>query len=1241
MKNVLGVICAIVLAVMVVAPASADDVPVFVKYDFSDYGIVMVMSDNGQWGLSTYGVSDNEYSDQTKLVDIATGEYTTIRTDDDVSAGYAASANDVTNDGEIVVGSYAGVPAYWTKSTSTWTTVELPSANSNAAITAVTPDGKYGVGSGDFSTSLFYSSGIMWDLESGMAIDLPNLPTLDMTHEEQNQMRFIDVSPDGRYIVAEMSYSYVYPASICTFVYDRETDSVTYIGFTASDTDDWTPAIDDLYYCADPWMSPNGEWVALNAYMVTDESEYFVPARYNILTGEFEAYTDTESQGMGTFCIDNDGNVLGVTSYQSTPLREWYVRYGDYWYSFEQILAQNYGIDYYDYTSYDYTGTPMAISEDGKTILVMVDPNGESYAVQLPKTPTELCDTINLLASYSVSPASGSIFSYVNIVEVTFDRAIETRTSASNIILYDSEGNKVRAATGFAVSSSDSETAVITFRPTLMDEDSTYTIVIPEGAVAIEGDNSRTSEEITISYIGRADEPVTVEAISPTAGSALAKIDNSTVPVILQFDAYVATTDSAGATLYRVDEDGYTKISDLNIMVYDNRIALYPTSTQYLYLGQTYEVVLDSNSVTDLSGVGPNAEVVIQYTGTYERTLSSDNETLFSEDFDDPSSSINNFMRYEGDKLTPTTAMQDWGFDSESYPWSFYIREDSSSDDYCAASHSMYSPSGQSDDWMVIPQLAIPDEYCTLTFKAQSYLTSAVDTLWVYIWSSEENYTAMTSSTIEKIRTEGTLVIKEILDPGSEEEYLSDDWVEYTVDLAQWADSSIYIAFANLNYDQSAIFVDDIEVSRSLRYLLSLTNESSVVAKDSITISGKFTNNSETDTYTSVVLSLVDEQGDTIATASNDSVAMTLNDYFYFTFSPALPLTIGTTNKFTIAVNIDGYEDEISSSVKDLTFTPTKRVIVEEMTGITCGNCPLGILAMELLEETYGDQFIPISIHTYTGDPYGSGLTDYTDHLGLNSAPSGVVNRNGVTSYPMEQDPATAEYIFSNGTDLWMDYVAAEFETPADLEVYAEIVYDEEAGTFDVPITIVPALTLTSQNLNVFVVLMEDSIVTYQENYFSSVEDDNLGDWGKGGKYASSIAYNVTHNDIVLGCWGSSYDGASGLLPQTLTAGESYVVEDFSDLDVPSSVADVNHAKIAVIIIDGNTDGAANSVVAKFAESTAAGISTVNSDAAEGAITGYYTLSGMKISDISSYRGPVIVTMVKDGATISRKIMTK
>lgn len=1242
MKNIHFPIGACLASLLMALPTQAEtttDEPVFHKYSFSDAGIVMVMSDNGQWGLSTYGTSDNSSTDQAKLVEIATGEYTTIRTDDDVTSGYECSANDVTDDGEIVVGSYQGLPAYWTKSTLTWTTLELPEANSSGYVFAVTPDGLYGVGAGEYSSSIYPSDPLMWDLTTGELIELPNLPTLDMTHEEQGQARAKGVSPDGRYVLVDMSYSYAYPASLCVYVYDRENESAEFIGFTASDTRDWTPDIDDLYYCTDPYMSTSGEWVAVNAYMVTDDTEYYVPARYNVLTGEFTAYTDTESEGMGTFAIDNDGNILGCSPYQSTPLREWYVRYGDFWYSIDLILSQNFGIDYYSTTNYDYTGTPMAVSSDSKTILVMVDPTGESYAIDLPDTPTSLCDGVNLLADYSVSPADGSVFTYINIVEVTFDRDVEVKGSTSDIKLLNSSGTSVRAASGFAVSTSDSKTVVITFRPTQLTEGETYTITIPEGAVCISGDNSKVNDSIVISYTGRANTAVQPIYIYPSDGAELAKIDNSSNAVLVEYDAYVAVSDTASAALYRIDEDGTTTICELSVMASDDYIAIYPTSTQYLYLDQTYKVVLGAGSVTDISGTGGNEELSLTYYGTYERQLSYDDETLFSDDFSDPTTSLTTFMRYEGDGLEPTDAMAEWGFDADSYPWSFYLRDDTSSDDWCAGTHSMYDPAGQSDDWLVIPQLQLPDEYCTLSFKAQSYLEDKEDTLTVYVWASEENYSVMTSSTIELIKTEGTIVFQERLYPGEEEDLLEGDWVDYTVDLGAFGDQYVYIAFANLNTDQSAMFVDDILVKRSLKYLMSLSNESSVVNKDSITIKGKITNNSDDDVYSTIKLTLNDGDGNEVSTIEVAGLEFAKDSVYAFEFPTALPLTIGETNRFTIGVALDDYTDEISSSVKDLTFTPTRRVVLEEMTGTTCVNCPLGILAIEKLEETYGEQFIPISLHTYTGDPYESGMTDYSDHLGLSAAPSGIINRNGNISYPMEEDPATAEYIFSNGEDLWMDYVAAEFETPVDMDITATATYDETAGTFSVDCTVTSAVNLRSQNLNIFMVIVEDGIVSYQENCFYNVDDDNLGEWGKGGKYASSIVYNITHNDVARACWGSGYDGASGLLPQALTANEAYTIDGLSDLDIPDNLEDVSNCKAIVMIFDENTETAVNSVSTPLV-ADATGIRGISTDEGE-AETSFYTISGVKLQSLSGYKGTVIVKTIRDGKATTKKVIVK
>ena len=97
------------------------------------------------------------------------------------------------------------------------------------------------------------------------------------------------------------------------------------------------------------------------------------------------------------------------------------------------------------------------------------------------------------------------------------------------------------------------------------------------------------------------------------------------------------------------------------------------------------------------------------YDGSYERTIVSDNTHIYIENFE---GGMGNVMLYDGDKNTPTAEMEAWKFNSTTTAW-WYAADD----DYtntCAVSHSMYTPAGKSDDWMVTPQLYIPDDKCYL-----------------------------------------------------------------------------------------------------------------------------------------------------------------------------------------------------------------------------------------------------------------------------------------------------------------------------------------------------------------------------------------------------------------------------------------------------------------------------------------------------------------------------------------------
>lgn len=1221
-------LCALAAGPAITAQAASSDKPVFHKYTYSDNGIVQTMSDNGQWVLAGSGHEDTSGA-ATRLINMDTNEETVL--------SLGGGVSDISDDGNILAGSTSGTPAYYDREKQAWTKLPIPSDCSGGSINAMTPDGKYAVGTCTYLANEYWAKGAMWDLEADTMVALTNLPSLDMTHLDQHQQYLQDISADGRYLIGCLSYSYIYPASLCSFLYDVQTQSYKFLGFTPNDTAAWAPAADGIYFVENAHISPNGKWVACSAYMVKENegsewpSEYTTTAIYNVETGEFTVYDETESQDIIPFCVGDDGTVYGATP-TTTPLREWSIRHNGYWYTIRQILSQNYGIDFDDRTGYENTGTPYAVSTDGTRFVCVPDPTCESYVLDLPKSASEVCDDIDLLSNYTLSPADGSTFSRITTVELTFDRDI-TVASSAKATLNGEDGSVIRSSLSFKVSVSSDKKAVIGFRGTNLEGGKKYTVEIPAGVISLAGDATKTNKAITISYNGRDNVPVGVTSAYPADSSELAKIDNSTTFPIIDYDVNVEQTDTAKA--YLINTTVNDTVTALNIYIKDNQVALYPSSTQYLYSGQDYAVVLEAGSLTDVSGRGGNEKLTLNYTGTYVRELSHDDATLFFDDFSSVSQSLNTFMRYEGDHNTPTTEMQNMEFDADNQPWNFSIRDDGASD-YCAGSTSMYTPAGQSDDWMVIPQIEIPDEYCTLTFLAQSYNSSKNDTLKVVVWENETNINYLTDDVMAQLKAGCEVVFNERLNPGLSDNELADDWTEYNIDLSKYAGKKIYIGFWNNNTNQSMIFVDSISVKRNLKYLISLTNQESVVDQDEIAIKGRLTVNSDLDTYTSVKLTLCGTDGNAIESIEQSGLSLKKGDTFDFSFTNPLPLTKGETNSFTIRVQLDDYYDVVTSTVKDLMFNPTKRVVLEEFTGTTCVNCPLGILAIENLEKMYGDQFIPVSIHTYDGDALGSGLSGYSSYLGLTAAPTGIINRSGTISSPMWQNPATFGYEFSNGSTLWADYVAQEMEVPADIDINASISIDLDNETFTIPVEIRSALNAKNQMLNLFMTVVEDGVSSYQTNTFCTTSDPNLGEWGKGGMYGQSTVYGVTHNDVARAVYGTTYAGTQGLLPQTLKAGETYTTT-LTDLNIPLSINTLANCKAILMLIDANTEKVINAVSVKFSDDPT-GISSASSAAP--VATTFYDMTGRMVETPSNGIFIKRVTMA-DGTVKTSKIILK
>lgn len=1195
--------------------ASADNKPTVHRIETLDAAVGVNMSNNGKWVVANPSSSVGDDPTVAHLFNVDDDSFETL--------GYSV-ANDVTDDGSLIVGSYNGRPAYWTRSDKKWHTIAVPAGWAIGKFNAVTPDGRYAVGTYS-DESLYYEGGVLWDLKQNKEIRLTNLPKKNMLGTNSGELRYIGISADGRYVLMTMDFAYVEPAELCSFVYDVQTQTYRTIGFTPNDNGPWEPLHPGTYFIDNPVMSPSGEWVTGTAYMVLDDNpvtptQYNAVFRLNILTGDYEVFDDGEGDYFA-FAIDDDGTVYG-SSPTTSPLREWAVRYGKNWVPANLIAEQRYGEDFGTLAHYERTGSATAVSSDGRRILAITDPMGESAVIDFESPLRDICAGVNLLATYSTNPVLGSVFPRLTEVTIAFAQKVQVVGELNSIQLVDSEGTVKRSSNNIELADNPMQ-AKITFRGTNLNAGEAYEVVIPAGTFALANDVTMTNSEIRIPYIGRANQPVAVADVYPADQGSLVKIDNTESPIQLTFDTNISVVSGKSAQLSLVEESGETAICPLSLSAVGNVLYLYPATTQYLYNGSQYRVTLPAGCVTDVTGAGPNDAFQLIYWGRYVREITTDDARIFSTDFNNMAQSIATFLLYEGDHQSPNTEMAAMGFDKDNTPWNFSLRESLATVDFFAGAHSSYAtPTGQkSDDWMMIPQIYLPDGWCQLDFDAQRYRTAANDHLKVVVWECDDVINTLTPAIMERVKAEATTVFDEVIPAGASDDGIEGEWTHYTVNLSAYAGKNVYIAFVNENENESAIFLDNVSVTRNLRFFISLSTPEAVVSRPTQMINGTFLANSDMEALTSISLTLRDGEGQEIGTVKAGDLNLKKGDKLPFMFVDPLPLVIGQEISFSIDVIVnDLYHETISSSIKDLAFSPTKRVVVEEMTGFDCGNCPLGIIAFDHLEDLYGDQVLPVSIHTYPGDPLGAGLQSYTDYLNIVGAPSGQVNRSGDVVFPIWNNTETGTYHFTNDVthDTWLDCVQREFTTltEADLDISVEI--DDSDDTFTIPVNVTYALDAENQHLNLFALVLEDQVTGRQQNYFSSVNDPLFGEWSNGGSYAKAVVNPFVHNDVARMPIGTSFAGTGGLLPETLKAGETVTARITAPLPTnlskrSGSLSSLDYAKVIVMLINADNGRVINAARCFMTDNNYL-VGVAPTTTADGAPAPTYDLQGRAIS---------------------------
>lgn len=158
-----------------------------------------------------------------------------------------------------------------------------------------------------------------------------------------------------------------------------------------------------------------------------------------------------------------------------------------------------------------------------------------------------------------------------------------------------------------------------------------------------------------------------------------------------------------------------------------------------------------------------------------------------------------------------------------------------------------------------------------------------------------------------------------------------------------------------------------------------------------------------------------------------------------------------------------------------------RKVLVEELTGVRCTNCPKGAADLEALRQTLGDKLIVVGLHAAAGydEPYSDSKYDFrnpdcravTDYLYVNGdpgAPAAAIDR-------VQQSGETE--IFINRP--WAGAVNASAATDPETGLFIVREYNALTRELDITINIAPEKDL-SGDLRLSVYITEDSIQDIQ-----------------------------------------------------------------------------------------------------------------------------------------------------------------
>jgi len=199
-----------------------------------------------------------------------------------------------------------------------------------------------------------------------------------------------------------------------------------------------------------------------------------------------------------------------------------------------------------------------------------------------------------------------------------------------------------------------------------------------------------------------------------------------------------------------------------------------------------------------------------------------------------------------------------------------------------------------------------------------------------------------------------------------------------------------------------------------------------------------------------------------------------------------LPIFIGIIT--TLLFSCDKIDTPLAEKVivdNDTNTVVKRRVLIEEFTGQLCTSCPDGAREIERLVDEYGNQIIPISIHSGAfADPGNGAPNDFT-------TPTGNIFN---TTFGVSKWPAGMVSRVNNGEVFGRSDWEAKYTAIKDDVPYADITITNtyDSGTKNLDIQVDTEWLIDGENgvnYKLQVHIIEDHITAYQLDNGTSISD--------------------------------------------------------------------------------------------------------------------------------------------------------